>query len=651
MTIATTSDRADSPASFTARVSYAALFAVVLPLLLVGWAVSLDEWLRLPVLESREAAITLLVSGTIIQIAAVRDLWMHGRGLPASPFPPQRLVSRGMYRVVAHPIYLGAVVVAFGLSLAAQSPGGFWVVSPTLGLSAAAFVIGFERDATARRFGPGPTPLLVLPADRNERPSGRERLAVYVLVFLPWLLLYQAVEFLGVPPDAVSAYLAWERRIPIVPWTESIYAATYLFVAAAPLIASTRRDLRTFAVRGLWATATVIPIYLLVPLIAPPRAVDSDGFWSSLMQLERAMDQPVTAFPAFHVIWMVFAACVWALALPRLRVLWWAFVGAVSVSCITTGMHAVVDVVAGVAVSVAVMRGPTIRRRLCDVAEWIANAWGEITIGPVRFLSHGLFAAVGAMAGVLVAISLAGADATPWIVLMTVAAIAGAGLWGQLVEGSPRLLRPYGYFGSVIGVALSTLAAAVAGADAWVLFTAFGIGGAYAQAIGRMRCLTQGCCHGRETAPSLGIRYTHPRSRVVRIAGLRGKPLHPTPLYSALWMLAVGSVLLRLWTLAVPVQFIAGLYFILAGLGRFVEEHYRGEPQTAIVGGLRLYQWLAIGSILCGATLTTLGSNPVPPVQMLDPSIIPAVMLLGVMAYVAYGLDFPRSTRRFARLV
>ena len=36
---------------------------------------------------------------------------------------------------------------------------------------------------------------------------------------------------------------------------------------------------------------------------------------------------------------------------------------------------------------------------------------------------------------------------------------------------------------------------------------------------------------------------------------------------------------------------IVGLYFILSGLGRFVEEAYRGEVQTKIVGGggMRIY--------------------------------------------------------------
>ena len=556
-----------------------------------------------------------------------------------------------MYRLVAHPIYVGAVLAAFGISLLTQSSAGVWVVSPVLALAAAAFVIGFERAATTTRFGSGPTTVLALPPRRDERPLPRHRLAVYVLVFLPWLTLYQAVEFLGVPPDAVSAYMAWERFIPLLPWTESIYAATYLFVVLAPLIATTQRELRAFAVRGLWETGIVIPVYLVVPLIAPHRPIDSEGFWSYLMQLERAFDQPVTAFPAFHVVWMWLAASTWSHTWPRVRVVWWTLVGAVSISCITTGMHAVVDVAGGAVVSVVVTRGFRVWRALCDGAEFIANAWGELTLGSVRFLSHGVFAAVGAVAGVLVAICLAGGDATSWIFAMTVAAIAGGGLWGQFVEGSPRLLRPYGYFGSVIGVVVCAAAAAQAGENAWVLFTAFGVGGTFTQAIGRMRCLTQGCCHGRESAPSLGIRYMHPSSRVGRIASLRGTPLHPTPLQSAIWMLVVGLILLRLWMLTAPVQFIAGMYFILTGLGRFVEEHYRGEPQTLVVGGLRLYQWLSMAFIAGGAILTTLGSTPVPPPQAFDPSSLAAAVTLGLIAYVAYGVDFQGSTRRFSRLV
>ena len=65
-------------------------------------------------------------------------------------------------------------------------------------------------------------------------------------------------------------------------------------------------------------------------------------------------------------------------------------------------------------------------------------------------------------------------------------------------------------------------------------------------------------------------------------------------------------MLLRLWFSGCPVSLICGVYGIGNGLSRFVEEAYRGEPQTSIVWGLRLYQWLAVGSTIIGALLTTL---------------------------------------------
>jgi hypothetical protein len=206
------------------------------------------------------------------------------------------------------------------------------------------------------------------------------------------------------------------------------------------------------------------------------------------------------------------------------------------------------------------------------------------------------------------------------------------------------------YFGAVAGVVAAGVAAQAAGLDGWLLVAALGIGGAFAQAIGRLRCLVQGCCHGREAPAGLGIRYTHPRSRVVRLSRLGGVPLHPTPVYSMAWTLLAGCLLLRLWLLGCPLQLIAGAYFILIGLGRFVEEHFRGEPQTAPVAGLRLYQWLAIAFVVGGAAVTACGADPAPPPPPFDPGALPLAAGLGIVTYAAYGVDFPRSRRRFSRL-
>jgi prolipoprotein diacylglyceryltransferase len=113
---------------------------------------------------------------------------------------------------------------------------------------------------------------------------------------------------------------------------------------------------------------------------------------------------------------------------------------------------------------------------------------------------------------------------------------------------------------------------------------------------------------------------------------------------------AIGIVVGRMWSAGVAPPLIAGLYLVLAGLARFVEESYRGEPQTPIRGGLRLYQWFALLSVVAGAVVMALRTEARAPV--LDPSWLalgPGVAV-GLATWLAMGVDFPASSRRFARL-
>ena len=633
-----------------ARLAYSALFSAVLPALLVAWAIRLDTVLALPAYGSLETGVAVAFAGLVLMAVATRDLWVHGGGLPASPFPPERLVTRGIYGVIAHPIYLGAVLAAVGLSLATRSASGLWIVSPVLALSAIAWVVGFERDFTRRHYGNLPPPLLRLPDEIDMPPSVFGRAAVYLQVFLPWLVLFEAIEYLGVPPDARSMYFEWDASLPVIPWTEAIYAATYPFALLVPLVATRSSDLRRFALGGIMATAIIIPLYLLLPLVAEAKPVPGEGMWQMLMELERQHDRPVTAFPSFHVVWACLAAGLYASRWPRLRWFWWVFAAAQAVSCVTTGMHAAADVIAGFGAYALVVRREAVWRCMREGAERFANSWQEITIGPVRLMSHGIYAGVGATVGLIVAVALAGSQNVAWLTSMTLAAALGSALWAQFVEGSPQLLRPYGYFGGVVLVIVVVFGSHLIGADAWLLFVSFGIGSCFTHAIGRIRCLVQGCCHGREASLFLGVRYVHPLTRPVRLSTLGGVPLHPTPLYSMMWMILVGLVLIRLWAIAAPLQFIAGTYFVLVGLGRFVEEHFRGEPQTLVIAGLRLYQWLAIAFVIGGAVLMVIGPTPAPTVPPFELHVLPISVVVGVICYVAYGADFPGSNLRFSRL-
>jgi prolipoprotein diacylglyceryltransferase len=126
--------------------------------------------------------------------------------------------------------------------------------------------------------------------------------------------------------------------------------------------------------------------------------------------------------------------------------------------------------------------------------------------------------------------------------------------------------------------------------------------------------------------------------------------VHPTPLYSILWNAVIAVITARLWLLQVPASLIIGVYLILSGLGRFVEESYRGEPQTASFGGLRLYQWLAILSVLLGIGISMFNGAPVAPQPQFYWGSLTGPLVFAVVACCALGMDFPDSSRRFSRL-
>ena len=61
-----------------------------------------------------------------------------------------------------------------------------------------------------------------------------DRVSAYVLLFLPWLVAYEAVGHVQ-PHDVMENFFGFERQWPVLLWTEVVYALTYPFVILAPL--------------------------------------------------------------------------------------------------------------------------------------------------------------------------------------------------------------------------------------------------------------------------------------------------------------------------------------------------------------------------------------------------------------------------------
>lgn len=635
--------------SSAGKALYAVLFVVVLPLALAAWAKATAGIVRLPAVTSLPFGLAAAGAGLLLLLLGMRHLWIYGGGLPTQPDSPPRYVAQGVFRLLPHPVYTGFSLLCAGLSIAAGSASGLWLVSPMVALGCAALVLGYERHDLRERFGAVPCGPLF--AAGQASPAGMQRAACYLFVLLPWVALYEAVVAMGIPRDARSGALPFEPQLPVLEWPEIFYFSTYVLTALAPLYARTRRDLRTFSARGLAAMLVAFPLYLALPLVAPPRPFTPHGVLGHLLLWDRQLDSAGAAFPSFHVIWAMLAANVFCRRWPRLTWLFYAWALLVAASCIATGQHTLLDVLGGFATVGLVVRGRALWHAVRRQAQRIANSWQEWRIGPVRILNRGFYVGAGACLGVWMALSVTGPEHQAAVLVAAGAAVVGAALWAQFVEDSPQLLRPFGFYGGLLGGTLGALVAPLFGTSPWLVLAAFSVGAPWAQAMGRLGCLVQGCCHGRPASDALGIRYSHPRSRVCRMTTWTGVPLHPTPVYSIFWNGLVVLAVTRLWTVAAPLHLIAGIYFILNGLGRFVEEAWRGEPQTPIFWRLRLYQWVAVASVMGGALMTALGdSAPAPAARFTwEPLQLAAVFGLAVSA--AMGVDFPNSRRRFSRLV
>ncbi len=125
-----------------AKILYGFLFAAVLPVLLVVWAARTDWVISLPVPEISYPGYILVFCGILLILAGILNLLFFGKGLPMNAFPPDQYVKKGIYSVMKHPVYTGAVLLCFGTSVVLQSSSGLWLISPCFTLMVIAYVAG-----------------------------------------------------------------------------------------------------------------------------------------------------------------------------------------------------------------------------------------------------------------------------------------------------------------------------------------------------------------------------------------------------------------------------------------------------------------------------------------------------------------------------
>lgn len=119
--------------------------------------------------------------------------------------------------------------------------------------------------------------------------------------------------------------------------------------------------------------------------------------------------------------------------------------------------------------------------------------------------------------------------------------------------------------------------------------------------VGRVGCLTYGCCFGRRTHGSLSIIDSHPESKAVRVAGLDGVPLRPAAFYEAALDGVLFVTLNAVAIAGAPQGVPAALCLTDYGIGRFGIEFLRDNEVRLLATGLAVNQVVSLALAAIGA--------------------------------------------------
>jgi prolipoprotein diacylglyceryltransferase/protein-S-isoprenylcysteine O-methyltransferase Ste14 len=609
---------------FGGKLLYAVLFLFIIPSFEWWWAQSLHDIVQLPSVRSYSLGLLLLVAGIVLLIWGMIALMHYGKGLPMNAYPPKHFVQQGPYYLFHHPIYIGYCIALFGLFVLTGSKGGFWVVLPLTILSIMALVIGYESIDLHQRFGIAIRTLFDLPDATNTKASIKQRIISFV-----WVIVFLLISNL-----LFDAFL-----IDFVRTNESFVFGfvPFLMLLLTVVVLPTAKSLRLWSI----ACSITIVLYSYFLLLYAPGTQVKYTFSSAI-------------YPFFKVpFFLVYISCFHLMRYTKI-IAWPVLITGLAFHILfyRNQQYSSAALIYSTVLIVTGMYYQQIWGKIRSFSEQIANSWQEWRVGPLRIINHGFYIGIAGAAAIISCGLLTDASYSWALFIFSVVVIVCSALWAQLIEGSEKLKRPFGFYGAMIGIVFASVILWLMGFHVWVLIGTISVVMPWVQAIGRLRCLVNGCCHGKPTHNhQLGIRFYHERSRVTVISALKGAYLHPTQVYSMLWLFFIGFLLISLWIHNCNYAFIFGIYLILTGIGRFVEEAYRGEVQTPVQNGLRLYQWAALVSVIAGIIFTVIPTEPVVLLHRINANIFIAGFLGGLLAFFAMGVDFPESNARFSRLV
>ena len=141
---------------------------------------------------------------------------------------------------------------------------------------------------------------------------------------------------------------AWERHIPLLPWTIVPYWSIDLLYGISLFLCRTRRQLDTHAWRLLLTQLLAVACFLLFPLRCTLERGQIEGALGWMFAVLMSFDQPYNQAPSLHVALLVILLEPYLQAVPRAwRWLPLALASLIAVSVLTTWQHHFFDVPTG----------------------------------------------------------------------------------------------------------------------------------------------------------------------------------------------------------------------------------------------------------------------------------------------------------------
>lgn len=231
-----------------------------------------------------------------------------------------------------------------------------------------------------------------------------------------------------------------------------------------------------------------------------------------------------------------------------------------------------------------------------------------IKIGPLTIHTYGVMIAAGFILGLALALRQARRQLIPAEKIidlgfyMLLAAIVGSRLFFVIVNAGYYLKRPLDIFkiwegglvfygGVIFAIPTAIWFIRKKALDLWDTADIFAPSLAIAHAIGRLGCLSSGCCYGREVHDlPWAITFSDPECLAPT-----GIPMHPTQLYESAGELINFLILIALRKYKSFKGRLFWTYLLNYSVVRFTVEFFRGdEARGFLIGNISVSQGISI---------------------------------------------------------